>query len=161
MLIIVLVARTAVTYALSGLFKLCLKHKWILTAKELSIITLGGAIRGAVAFALILSVEGKHHRVIITTTLGLVVITTILFGAIMPLWVWIFAEPKDPKLNPIKIDFRTADEKKTSLITHPNHNFRIKAQDSKKKRGFLHRKFREFDDKYLKPCLMRADALQE
>jgi len=160
-LIIVLLARTLVTYMLSGLFKLCLKHKWILTAKELSIITLGGAIRGAVAFALILSVEGKHHRVIITTTLGLVVITTIFFGAIMPLWVWIFAEPKDPQLNPIKIDFRTGDEKKASLVTHPNHNFRITALDSKKKRGFLHRKFREFDDQYLKPCLLKPEAIRE
>ena len=146
---------------LSGLVKLCLKDKFILTMKELSIITLGGAIRGAVAFALILSVEGSHHRVIITTTLGLVVITTILFGAIMPCWVWLFREPKNPSLNPIKIDFRTADEKKSSLVTHPNHNFRISAIDSKKKRGFLHRKFREFDDNYLKPCLLKPEALAE
>ena len=79
----------------------------------------------------------------------------------MPLWVWIFAEPKDPQLNPIKIDFRTGDEKKASLVTHPNHNFRITALDSKKKRGFLHRKFREFDDQYLKPCLLKPEAIRE
>lgn len=76
-------------FLISGLFRLCMGKKFTVSFKEQGIIWLGGGIRGAVAFALILGVKTAHDKMLITTTLALCVITTVLFGMLMPLWCWI------------------------------------------------------------------------
>jgi hypothetical protein len=42
------------------LFKL-INKKWTVTYKELSVVSIAGTIRGSVAFALILTIEGDEH----------------------------------------------------------------------------------------------------
>jgi sodium/hydrogen exchanger-like protein 3 len=45
-------------------------------------------IRGAIAFGLVLTIDGdivKHREVIVTTTILIIFITTLLYGTIMPL----------------------------------------------------------------------------
>jgi uncharacterized membrane protein YedE/YeeE len=91
--------------------------------KELSIIWLGGAIRGAVAFALILAVTTHHKKVVITTTLGIVMFTTIVFGAIMPLWHWLFKDESKTRPHARRVDFHMGNETTGAMVTHPYHKF--------------------------------------
>lgn len=63
--------------------------KWRIRYKDLSIVAVGGTIRGSVAFALILTIEANQANkdqvsVIKSTTLGLVCFTTIVLGGLMP-----------------------------------------------------------------------------
>jgi len=90
----VMFGRVVHVFLISGLLKLCMRKNFTVTFKEQGIIWLGGGIRGAVAFALILGVKTAHDKMLITTTLGLCVLTTVLFGMVMPLWCWI-CKPDD------------------------------------------------------------------
>jgi NhaP-type Na+/H+ or K+/H+ antiporter len=59
---------------------------------ELTFISYGGMIRGAIAFGLVLKIpegddgsgEFRERGVIVTTTLAIVIITTVIFGSFMP-----------------------------------------------------------------------------
>ena len=64
--------------------------------RELTFISYGGMIRGAIAFGLVLKIpsgtdpetgkpEFRERGVVVTTTLAVVIITTVLFGTFMPL----------------------------------------------------------------------------
>lgn len=48
---------------------------------------MGGAVRGAIAFGLINGVSSKEKELLKMTVLGLVIITTVVMGAILPYWV--------------------------------------------------------------------------
>ena len=137
MILITLAARVVHLYFLSGMVKLCIGEKFPFTAKGLSVIWLGGAIRGAVAFALILSASGSHSKVLITTTLGIVIFSTIAFGAVMPLWYWLMREERMPDKS-YKIDFQTSMDVSNMLVTHPNHAFRVSRNETAKDRSWLH-----------------------
>lgn len=56
-----------------------------LTFKEAVFLNFSGVIRGAIAFGLVLKLDNNlpQRKVIITTVLSLVIITTIIFGALM------------------------------------------------------------------------------
>ena len=63
--------------------------KWTINRQELGIVAVGGTIRGSVAFALILTIQPNKDNeqqvsVIKSTTLGLVCLTTIILGGLMP-----------------------------------------------------------------------------
>eukprot|EP01016_Furgasonia_blochmanni_P012276 TRINITY_DN1590_c0_g2_i2.p1 TRINITY_DN1590_c0_g2~~TRINITY_DN1590_c0_g2_i2.p1 ORF type:complete len:553 (-),score=167.50 TRINITY_DN1590_c0_g2_i2:168-1826(-) len=86
--IVVLVARFAAVYVLSGIGYLKMKQKWKVDFYELAIIWFSGLIRGAIAFALVIQIDGiKNKNLVLTTTLGIVLITTIGLGAIMPKFI--------------------------------------------------------------------------
>lgn len=87
-LAIVVVARIITIFGISAICRRLMK-KWTITNKELSIVAVGGTIRGSVAFALILTIEpsatnANQVSVIKSTTLGLVCFTTIVLGGLMP-----------------------------------------------------------------------------
>lgn len=91
-LLICVIARFLALFGLSALVKLCYK-KWNVTWWELLIVTVAGIIRGSVAFALILTIEETKEmsndvlvaiKIVKSTVLFLVFITTIFLGAIMP-----------------------------------------------------------------------------
>ena len=73
------------------LLKLCQKKQDV-NLRELCFISYGGMIRGAIAFGLVLkipegtdpSTEFKERDVAVTTTLAVVIITTVVFGSLMP-----------------------------------------------------------------------------
>jgi NhaP-type Na+/H+ or K+/H+ antiporter len=82
------IARIINIFGLNLIFKSCMK-KWRIRYKDLSIVAVGGTIRGSVAFALILTIEANQANkdqvsVIKSTTLGLVCFTTIVLGGLMP-----------------------------------------------------------------------------
>ena len=63
--------------------KCCFKHQSGINLKELIFIWYAGMIRGAIAFGLVLRIEGigENEEVIVTTALMLVVFTTVVFGS--------------------------------------------------------------------------------
>jgi len=80
---IVIIGRFGGTLGLIGLLKLCGYDSGI-QWKEVFFIGYAGLIRGAIAFGLVLRIDGgdvEHRSVIVTTCLTLVVFTTIFFGA--------------------------------------------------------------------------------
>lgn len=87
MTFIVIVGRFMAVWLAHGLFRLCSKKSDI-SLRELSFITYGGMIRGAIAFGLVLKIPNDpesypEREVIVTTTLALVIITTLFFGTFM------------------------------------------------------------------------------
>ena len=83
MLGIVIVGRFGGTIGLIGLLRLCGYNSGI-AWKEVFFIGYAGLIRGAIAFGLVLRIDGasvEHRSVIVTTCLTLVVFTTVVFGA--------------------------------------------------------------------------------
>ena len=92
MTLIVIVGRVCAVFTAHGLFSLCAKKKDV-TLRELTFISYGGMIRGAIAFGLVLKIPVENEKtgqkfrergVVITTTLALVIITTVIFGSFMP-----------------------------------------------------------------------------
>lgn len=85
-LFIIIIGRFTGTLGLLYLLVLC-GHKQKLKLKEVIFIAYGGMIRGAIAYALVLTIDKdmEQRNVIITTSLTLVAITTICFGSFMPL----------------------------------------------------------------------------
>lgn len=63
-----------------------LRHKKKVNFKQLLFITYAGLIRGAIAFGLVLTIDNhiKNYQVVVTTTLTLVIVTTLLYGSLMP-----------------------------------------------------------------------------
>jgi sodium/hydrogen exchanger-like protein 6/7/sodium/hydrogen exchanger 8 len=51
------------------------------------IVWFAGLVRGAIAFGLILSVDGPNKNLIKITCLSLVLITMMLFGGVMPKYI--------------------------------------------------------------------------
>lgn len=94
-LIICAIARFASIFLLSGIFYLVMKKVWDVNIFELAIVWFAGVIRGSVAFALILTIGGKHDteeeqretQIIKGTVLIMVFLTTIALGGIMPSFV--------------------------------------------------------------------------
>ena len=94
MFVIICVGRVFAVWSVHFLFKLCTKKPDV-TLWELCFISWGGMIRGAIAFGLVLKIptdkdkDGhtifKERGVVVTTTLGCVILTTILFGMFMPI----------------------------------------------------------------------------
>ena len=64
-----------------------LNHTRELSFKETMFLYCGGMIRGAIAFGLVLRLDHSlpNREVIITTSLCLVILTTLLFGSMMPI----------------------------------------------------------------------------
>ena len=83
MLGIVIVGRMGGTVGLIALLRMCGYHSGI-QWKEVFFIGYAGLIRGAIAFGLVLRIDGadvSNRSVIVTTCLTLVTFTTVFFGA--------------------------------------------------------------------------------
>ena len=94
MLIIIIAGRCLAVWSVDRLFNLCSKEKSNISVSELSFITYGGMIRGAIAFGLALKIPDEafdspdyfnERGVIITTTLACIIFTTVIFGSFMPI----------------------------------------------------------------------------
>lgn len=81
---IIIVGRGLGTFGLIFLLRGCCKYKSGISIKELIFIWYAGMIRGAIAFGLVLRIDGKEYAnrdVIVTTSLSLVIFTTVVFGS--------------------------------------------------------------------------------
>jgi NhaP-type Na+/H+ or K+/H+ antiporter len=82
---VIVIGRLLSVYLAYLIFLPCSKTR--LSFKELTFISYGGMIRGAIAFGLVLKIprnEMYHERsILVTSTLSLVIITTLFFGTFM------------------------------------------------------------------------------
>ena len=79
-----MVGRLGGTLGLVGLVKYCGCYDPKISLRELVFIWYAGMIRGAIAFGLVIRINGrefKNREVIVTTALCLVIFTTVVFGS--------------------------------------------------------------------------------
>lgn len=157
MIVVVLLSRFVVTVLMPILLKFVWKS-FKLKVKELIIIWVGGSIRGAIAFALILSVDSNqtHYKTLMKTTiLGIVLFTVVAFGSLLPMFKQIF---------PI---LRMLYPGNSQILPHSfiPLSFEMMSKDNDPSRSLgeaksrLHQKWRNVDDAYLKRWLIKPEHL--
>lgn len=81
---IIAIGRLFGTLGLLAIMKCCCKYKSDIDIRQQIFIWYAGMIRGAIAFGLVLRIDGdkfKNRDVIVTTSLALVVFTTVVYGS--------------------------------------------------------------------------------
>lgn len=115
-LAIAILGRFGGTLGLIGLLRLCGYNSGI-AWKEVFFMGYAGLIRGAIAFGLVLRIDGNsvdHRSVIVTTCLTLVVFTTVVFGATVgSMQAYLF--PKDALVSDVD-----SVHSEHSAALHPN-----------------------------------------
>ena len=153
MIVVVLVARLVATVLIPA----CLKLVWRqfkLKAKEMITIWVAGSIRGAIAFALILSVNSSsiHNKILLKTTiLGIILFTTIVFGSILPIFKQLF--PILRNLHSGRSQILQNSFIPLSFEMMSTNNDPSRSQNEPKTK--LYAKWRNVDDTYLKRWLIK------
>ena len=122
-LVVILVGRFIGVFLTIGLFSCCCGYQANMSLKELIFCWYAGMIRGAIAFGLVLRIDGDkfHNRdVIVTTSLALVVFTTIVFGSTVGvLSKCLFKEEEEDDPEAI---FDSLMSEKDNSVTSPDQN---------------------------------------
>ncbi|CAG9335308.1 unnamed protein product [Blepharisma stoltei] len=151
-----IVSRLIAVFGLIWIVQLLSGGKFKMSVGAISVIWMGGIIRGAVSFALSLDLDFSHKDVLRITVLGVVIGTTLVFGTVLPLWVrWIKPdEGNDDRGMEIK------DDDLSRSITGRKSVF-LAQDETKTYKNWVHKMWRTIDDKYIKPWLIHKDALEE
>ena len=172
-LIVVVVGRFVSVYGICILMDLFHVSNFKLSFVERGICGCSGTIRGAIAFGLSISIVSKselNRDILLSTTLSLVFISTIVFGALMPYFIkfWkSFDKAKYPETEENKelsyadLDDESNDEVRFSYL-HPNFDNKIEEFSKEKNLEVLKKRLSywlgtywlQFDDAYLKPKLI-------
>ncbi|KRX03049.1 hypothetical protein PPERSA_08124 [Pseudocohnilembus persalinus] len=169
----VIVARVFCIWATSGLFYIINRKSWKLTAYEISIVWFAGLIRGAVAFALIQTVvntckEGDENclvqdQILKSSIMMIVLITTIVLGALMPCYLKIHLKAMEKKQAASPENealLQDNDEEADDQNINDPEEIQKKFDEQKKKE--LKKKYKNscirfvkiFDEKVIKPFLI-------
>ena len=131
--------------------------------KNLVIMWIGGLFRGTISFALIISVSVRHKRLLEMTVLGITIFTMIVYGFLLPLIIK-FLKPEEAIVPMQSVLESLADgDYRMSYFGAGRINL-YKSMTSMpllKKRNWFHKKWRVLDNKYLKPCLINKESLEE
>lgn len=132
---------------------------------EKGIMSCSGTIRGAIAFGLSISIQSNNQLnrdILLSTTLSLVFISTIVFGALMPYVIKFFKSfsQETQALEYVQMD-ETNEEVRFSYL-HPNFDNQEVAFSKEKNLQKLKKRLSywigtywlEFDDAYVKPKLI-------
>ena len=172
-LIVVVVGRFVSVYGICILMDLFHVSNFKLSFVERGICGCSGTIRGAIAFGLSISIVSKselNRDILLSTTLSLVFISTIVFGALMPYFIkfWkSFDKAKYPdteenkELSYADLDDESNEEVRFSYL-HPNFDNKIEEFSKEKNLEVLKKRLSywlgtywlQFDDAYLKPKLI-------
>ena len=171
-LIVVVCGRFVSVYGICILMDLFHVTNFKLSFVERGICGCSGTIRGAIAFGLSISIVSKselNRDILLSTTLSLVFISTIVFGALMPYFIsfWKSFERKKPEVSEGKelsyadLDDESNDEVRFSYL-HPNFDNKIEEFSKEKNIEVLKKRLSywlgtywlQFDDAYLKPKLI-------
>ena len=172
-LIVVVCGRFVSVYGICILMDLFHVSNFKLSFVERGICGCSGTIRGAIAFGLSISIVSKselNRDILLSTTLSLVFISTIVFGALMPYFInfWkSFEKKKKPEneenkeLGYVDLDDESNDEVRFSYL-HPNFDNKIEEFSKEKNIEVLKKRLSywlgtywlQFDDAYLKPKLI-------
>eukprot|EP00357_Protocruzia_adherens_P006426 CAMPEP_0114976420 /NCGR_PEP_ID=MMETSP0216-20121206/2661_1 /TAXON_ID=223996 /ORGANISM="Protocruzia adherens, Strain Boccale" /LENGTH=488 /DNA_ID=CAMNT_0002337343 /DNA_START=548 /DNA_END=2014 /DNA_ORIENTATION=+ len=161
------VSRLVSIFIISATVRIFRGEKLRLSWKDLAVIWFAGLIRGAIAFGLVGSISKVPHRtIILTTVLALVVGSTLIFGALCPIYVALVGLRKRSKEGDHHECSEERDQPDYSyLLTQAQNNeldnSALLAQLPKDKqslfapRSKVHRFWRKLDDSYVKPLLIR------
>ena len=136
-----IIARFCGTYLLSYFCSAITCNKHNFGFKNLSLVWVGGIIRGGISFALILTIDSENSEILQRSVLALVVLGTLLMGTILPMWVtWV-------------------DIKEISVSVVLPHGPTNIQSFSREERGWLHKKWKEINHKYIRKALIHPEAL--
>ena len=172
-LIVVVCGRFVSVYGICVLMDLFHVTNFKLSFVERGICSCSGTIRGAIAFGLSISIVSKselNRDILLSTTLSLVFISTIVFGALMPYFIkfWKSFDKKkygeteeNKELEYSDLDDEANEEVRFSYL-HPNFDNKIEEFSKEKNIEVLKKRLSywlgtywlQFDDAYLKPKLI-------
>lgn len=148
----------------------CGMKNFKLTWIEKGIMSCSGTIRGAIAFGLSISIISKNQLnrdILLSTTLSLVFISTVLFGAAMPFIIKFFRSFQSQSAVVIAEHDNEEDEKESVedvKFSYLHPNFDVKKSQFSKEKNLKKLKQRlsywigtywlSFDDEYVKPKLI-------
>ena len=142
---------------------------------ERGICSCSGTIRGAIAFGLSISIVSKselNRDILLSTTLSLVFISTIVFGALMPYFIAFFKSlnknknikefEKKKESKKEELDTSRPDDEFRFSYLHPNFDNKLEEFSKEKNLEVLKKRLSywlgtywlQFDDAYLKPKLI-------
>ena len=171
-LIVVVCGRFVSVYGICILMDLFHVTNFKLSFVERGICGCSGTIRGAIAFGLSISIVSKselNRDILLSTTLSLVFISTIVFGALMPYFInfWkSFDKKKKPENEENKemenVELDDENEEVRFSYLHPNFDNKIEEFSKEKNIEVLKKRLSywlgtywlQFDDAYLKPKLI-------
>ncbi|CAG9330973.1 unnamed protein product [Blepharisma stoltei] len=152
----ILIARLLSTVLLLWAARIVTKSKFHMTKRAISIVWMGGLIRGAVAYALALDLDYKDKKMITITVLGVVITTAVIFGSLLPLWV---AKIKPDGLDIVSVANEIRDESLSMSVFGKRKSLYITKEEVLPK-NWIHRHWKIIDEKYIKPCLIHPDPLK-
>lgn len=147
-----MIARFCGTIVISYIITLLTCGKHDLGIKNLLIIWFGGVARGGVSFALVLTISGEHSEALQDAVLALVILGTLIFGTVLPLWI-MFIDVKEASGSIIEAGHGHGHSEEHADV--------LAAPEEVKKKGWLHRKWRHIDDHYIKRWLIHEDELRD
>ena len=173
-LCVVICGRFVSVFGICVLMDLFHVSNFKLSFVERGICSCSGTIRGAIAFGLSISIVSKselNRDILLSTTLSLVFISTIVFGALMPYFINFFKSfnktYKEGEENKKELEL---DEHSTNMVDdefrfsylHPNFDNKIEEFSKEKNLEVLKKRLSywlgtywlQFDDAYLKPKLI-------
>ena len=142
---------------------------------ERGICSCSGTIRGAIAFGLSISIVSKselNRDILLSTTLSLVFISTIVFGALMPYFIAFFKSfnknknikefEEEGESKKEELDTSRPDDEFRFSYLHPNFDNKLEEFSKEKNLEVLKKRLSywlgtywlQFDDAYLKPKLI-------
>ena len=172
-LFVVVCGRFVSVYGICILMDLFHVSNFKLSFVERGICSCSGTIRGAIAFGLSISIVSKselNRDILLSTTLSLVFISTIVFGALMPYFIAFWksfdkskknVELENKEIGYVDLDDESNDEVRFSYL-HPNFDNKIEEFSKEKNLEVLKKRLSywlgtywlQFDDAYLKPKLI-------
>ena len=168
-LVTVVLGRFCSVYGICFLMYILGVSNFKLSFIEKGISSCSGTIRGAIAFGLSISIVSDkqlNKDILLSTTLSLVFISTIVFGALMPyfikFWKSFGTQVESEKLEYINLDSSIENESVRYSYLHPNFDNEI-IQFSKEKDFEILKKrlsywigtyWLQFDDAWVKPKLI-------
>ena len=172
-LCVVICGRFVSVFGICVLMDLFHVSNFKLSFVERGICSCSGTIRGAIAFGLSISIVSKselNRDILLSTTLSLVFISTIVFGALMPYFINFFKSfnktyKEEENKKELELDEHSTnmvdDEFRFSYL-HPNFDNKIEEFSKEKNLEVLKKRLSywlgtywlQFDDAYLKPKLI-------
>jgi NhaP-type Na+/H+ or K+/H+ antiporter len=161
MVVAIMATRFVSTFGFALVGRLFKGKKYQINWKDLSVLWFAGNFRGTIAFALMASLEISHAEILKVTVLGLVIFTMLVFGFLMPIWVALVKPSEVIKHNQTFIEAAMAGDLRKSLVGSGRVNFLLTKDDVTKKKSWFHKKWAHLDNKYIKPCLIDKEKLEE
>jgi len=142
MFVAMVVGRAASIFMSSAIVYLLQWGHFGLDSKSICVAWFTGLIRGAIAFALVLQIESEHQKVLVSTTLGIALLTTIcLTNLLSPYTRFIGLESSSSQEIYFELMSKTAntDDK---IYTQTIESSGL---------SWFHRNWQKIDEKYLTP----------